>query len=126
MNTYIENYGFTKTVINDNKHKTDHQIEWVGDYDGNIANIQLNIDDDGSKKFVSMQLDNDDLMKILGVQPVAMSLENRLSQDFLGKPYSPIALEGALIKRKKTRKRRRHHKKHQTRHHSASKRKRTY
>lgn len=126
MNTYIENYGFTKTVIKDNKHKIKNEVKWMGDYDGNIANIQFDINDNGSKEFVSMQLDNNDLMKLLGVQPIEISLENRLSQDFLGKPYSPITLEGALIKRKKTRKHRRHHKKHQKGYSSASKRRRSY
>lgn len=114
MSTYIKNYGITKTIIQDNHHKIDNQIKWFGDYDGNMANIQLDIDDNGSKEFVSMKLDNNDLMKLLGIQSIELPLEQRLSRDFLDKPYKPIPinLEGALI-RKKTRKHRsrRHHKK---------------
>lgn len=124
MSSYIQNYGITKTVIKDNEHKLNHEIKWMGDYDGKMANIQFDINDNGSKEFVSMQLDNTDLMKLLGVQPIQMSLEERLSQDFLGKSYNkykPITLEGALIK-KKTRKHRQHHKKHHKRHRSLKRR----
>lgn len=128
MSTYIKNYGITKTIIKENGHKLNHQIKWMGDYDGNNANIQLDIDNNGSKEFVSMELDNDDLMKMLGVQPVEMSLDKRLSRDFLGESYTykPIVLEGTLIK-KKTRKHRRHRKKHHRRHNSShSKKRRTH
>ena len=123
MSTYIKNYGITKTFIKDNEHKLNHEIQWMGDYDGQTANIHFDIDDNGSKEFVSMQLDNNDLMKLLGVQPVQMPLEERLSQKFLGKSYKykPITLEGALIKRK-THKHRRHHKKHHKKHRSSKKR----
>ena len=129
MSSYIKNYGITKTIIKDNEHKLNHEVKWMGDYDGEIANIQFDINDNGSKEFVSMQLNNTDLMKLLGVQPIQMSLEERLSQDFLGKSYNnykPITLEGALIKRK-TRKHRQHHKKHHKRHRSPnSKKRRSY
>ena len=39
MPTYVENYGFTKTLIKDKNHKIKHEVKWVGDYDGNVANI---------------------------------------------------------------------------------------
>lgn len=123
MSTYIKNYGITKTFIKDNDYKLAQEIQWMGDYDGQTANIRFNIDDDGSKKFVSMQLDNNDLIKLLGVQSIQMPLEERLSQKFLGEAYKykPITLEGALIK-KKTRKHRRHHKKYHKKHRSSKKR----
>ena len=121
MSTYIQNYGITKTLIKDSEHNLDldHQIKWVSNYDGNNANIALDINNNGSKEFVSMKLDNDDLMKLLGIQPVEMSLENRLSRDFLSKSYKPIALEGALIKRRKTRK-------HKNKKHYRNHKRRTY
>lgn len=127
MSSYIKNYGITKTVIQDNNGNLNQQIKWMGDYDGKTANIQFDIEDDDSKKVVSMELDNNDLMKLLGVQPVEMSLEKRLSRDFLDNTYTykPITLEGALIKRRKTRKHGRHHKKHHKRRNSLKKR-RTY
>lgn len=111
MPTHIENYGFTKTTIKDHEHKLNHEIKWIGDYDGHIANIQYDINDNGSKEFVSMQLDNNDIKQLLGVQPIEIPLEQRLSHDFLGQPYKPIILEGALIKKRKTHKHRKHHNK---------------
>jgi hypothetical protein len=47
-----------------------------------------------------MELDNNDLMNILGIQPVQIPLEQRLTNDFFVEPYRPITLEGALTKRK--------------------------
>ena len=108
MSTYIENYGFTKTVVKDNKRKFKNEMKWVSDYDGKHANIDLNINENGLKKNVSMTLNNDDLMELLGIQPVEIPLEQRLSMDFLGRgtSFKPITLEGALIKKRKTRKHR--------------------
>ena len=126
MSTYIKNYGITKTIIQDNNHKSNQLIKWMGDYDGKNANVQFDIDNDGSKEFVSMELDNNDLMKLLGIQPVEMSLEKRLYHDFLDEPYvyRPITLEGALIKRRKTRKNRKPNKRHHRRHHYSHSKKR--
>ena len=114
MSTYIQNYGITKTYIKDKNRKIKNEIKWVGDYDGNKANINLDINDNGNREFVSMQLDKEQLINILGIQPVEMSLEKRLTNDFLKDPYNPITLEGALTKRKtrKHRKRISHKHKH--------------
>jgi len=114
MSTYIQNYGITKTYIKDKNRKIKNEIKWVGDYDGNKANINLDINDNGNREFVSMQLDKDQLINILGIQPVEISLEKRLTNDFLKDSYKPITLEGALTKRKtrKHRKRISHKHKH--------------
>ena len=72
MPTHIQNYGFTKTYIKDNNNNLQNEVKWIGDYDGDKANIQLDINDNGDKKLVSIQLDNNDIMNILGVQPVKM------------------------------------------------------
>ena len=97
MPTHIQNYGFTKTYINNNNNNLQNEIKWMGDYDGDKADIQLDTNDNGNKQLVSMQLDNNDIMNLFGIQPVKMSLDNRLTNDFLN---TPITLEGALIKKK--------------------------
>lgn len=114
MTTYVENYGFTKTVIKNNKHKFKNEMKWVSDYDGDQANINLDINENGVKKNVTMTLNNNELMDLLGIQPVETPLEQRLSMDFLGHPqnFQPIYLEGALTKRRKYRKRKKTHRKH--------------
>ena len=113
MPTYIQNYGFTKTYIKDNNKKVKNELQWIGDYDGNKANVKLDINDNGIKKVVSMQLDNNDLMNILGIQPIQKPLEQRLTNDFLDESYTPITLEGVLTKRKT--------RKHSSRKHSSRK-----
>jgi len=83
MTTSIQNYGFTKTFIRDNNNSKTNDIKWMGNYDGKLAKIDVNIDDNGHKEHIHMQLNNDDILELLGVQPVEMTLENRLKNDFL-------------------------------------------
>jgi hypothetical protein len=98
MPSYVQNYGFTKTLFKDNDNNVfDNIVKWKGDYDGKLANIDVDINDNGNREFVSMKLNNNDIRNIFGIKPVEVSLEKRLAKDFL---YKPITLEGALTKRK--------------------------
>ena len=114
--SYIQNYGFSKTQINNGKY---NEVEWIGDYDGKIANINIDINNNGSRDIVSMKLNNNDLVQLFGVQPVQIPLEKRLMNDFLSKP---MVLEGALKTRhrrhhrSRSRRHRRHRKKSHRRH----------
>ena len=83
MSTRIQNYGFTKTYLQENNKKRENSIKWIGDYDGNMAKVQLDINDNGHKEVVNMKLNNNELMNLLGVQPVQIPLEERLVNDFL-------------------------------------------
>ena len=87
----MQNFGFAKTIINKNNKKTKNEIMWNGDYNGNIANIEVNMNDNGHREIVKMKLDNNDILNILGVQPINIPLEQRLQTDFLDEPFS---LEG--------------------------------
>jgi len=87
----MQNFGFAKTIINKNNKKTKNEIMWNGDYNGNIANIEVNMNDNGHREIVKMKLDNNDILNILGVQPINISLEQRLQTDFLDEQFS---LEG--------------------------------
>ena len=110
--SYIQNYGFTQTLIQDNNNIVNNEIQWKGNYDGNIANIDVGINDNGNTELISMQLNNTDLKHIFGVQPIQIPLHTRLMNDFLlKKSYKPITLEGALNKKKT--KQYTHRKKHQ-------------
>jgi len=100
MTTYIQNYGLTKTIVKENNNKPiENEIKWIGDYDGDIANIQLAMNENGHTDLIKMQLNNDDLANLLGVQPVEKSLDKRLMDDFLksndiGMGIQPITLDG--------------------------------
>ena len=99
MSIYIKNYGFTKTSIQKNNKKSNNEIKWTADYDGKMANLDVAINDgDHHKEELSMQLDNNDLMHLLGYQPVNMSLEDRLTNDFMIKDDN--LLEGVSINKR--------------------------
>jgi hypothetical protein len=106
MPPYIQNYGFTKTLFqDDDNNEINNMVKWEGDYDGKLANIDIDINDNGKRKLVSMQLNNNDIRNMFGIKPVEGSLEKRLTKDFLHNTtskskYKPITLEGALIKPK--------------------------
>ena len=110
MPSYIQNYGFTKTLFqDDDNNEFNNMVKWKGEYDGKLANIDVDINDNGNREFVSMQLNNNDIRNMFGIQPVEGSLEKRLTKDFL---YKPITLEGALIQPKSHRHRHKSHKTH--------------
>jgi len=103
MSIYIKNYGFTKTSIQKNNKKSNNEIKWTADYDGKMANLDVAINDgDHHKEELSMQLDNNDLMHLLGYQPVNMSLEDRLTNDFMMKDDD--LLEGESINKRLSKK----------------------
>lgn len=108
--TTIQNYGFTKTLVNDNNKIFNNEIKWEGDYNGSNANIYVDINDNGKKEVIQMKLNNDDIKEIFGISSVEIPLEKRLKHDFLDQTVfrtknipTSIVLEGALTN-KKTRK----------------------
>ena len=116
----MQNYGFAKTIINKNNKKTKNEIMWNGDYNGNIANIEVNMNDNGNREIIKMQLDNNDILNMLGVQPINIPLEQRLQTDFLdahkfqaldNRSHNRIKYLNSHSKSKKTKHRRIRHKK---------------
>jgi hypothetical protein len=47
LDTYIKNRGSTKTIIHDNNQNNINQINWDADYDGQNANISLDLTNNG-------------------------------------------------------------------------------
>ena len=116
----MQNYGFAKTIINKNNKKTKNEIMWNGDYNGNIANIEVNMNDNGNREIIKMQLDNNDILNMLGVQPINIPLEQRLQSDFLdahkfqaldNRSHNRIKYLNSHNKSKKTKHKRIRHKK---------------
>jgi hypothetical protein len=108
MNTYIQNYGFTKTYINTNGKKEENELQWIGDYDGEKAHIQLDINNNGEKELMNLELDNNDIMGLLSANSVDRPIDERLTDDFLMFDNGVIAVLPPPIKQ--TRKRRFRHK----------------
>ena len=85
-----QNYGFTKTLIRDNNcNILQHNMFKLNeDDDGNIANINISINN--NEEFV---ITNNELTNILNIQPVEISLDKRLITQFLPhKLYKPHKL----------------------------------
>lgn len=85
MNTFIQNEGFTKTYINNNNEKYSNEMKWDGKYDGKLAKLNLNMNNNGKKEFVHMELNNQDLLNILNNKTVDIPIHKRLESDFLFK-----------------------------------------
>jgi len=83
MTTYIKNKGVTQTVFSNNNHKTRNEIKWNAAYDGDYANIKVDLNDNGKKNKYRMQLNNQDLANLLSIPAVNKPLDSRLHQDFL-------------------------------------------
>ena len=83
MQSYIENKGITKTIINKNGNKDENEIKWKANYDGKKADIKMNFSKNCKKNKMHLQLNNSDLASILGVRPIPIPLEKRLASDFL-------------------------------------------
>lgn len=82
LETYIKNRGMTKTLIHSNNKNQINEINWDADYDGNRANIDLDIANHGHHNKLHFTLDNNDLANILNVNSINLPLHQRLKNDF--------------------------------------------
>ena len=83
LSTFIKNKGMSKTIIHNNNKNYYNEMEWDADYDGEKANISLDIDDNGSKGHIEMKMNNDEIAEILNIPSVDKTLDKRLHSDFL-------------------------------------------
>jgi len=116
--TFIKNKGITQTFIQDNNHKHINKSSWDAEYDGNAANISVDLNDNGHKKHYDIQLDNDDLANILNIKGVDTDLDKRLINDYkkrnINKPIYeknilPLSLPLMISNEKHTKKRYKHY-----------------
>lgn len=86
MKSIIINKGITKTAFvespNGKPKIINNEIKWDANYDGNLANISVNIDKNGKKKHIDMKLTNDDLSRLLSIPSVDKNIDKRLMNDF--------------------------------------------
>lgn len=82
LNTFIKNRGSTKTIIHDNNKNKVNVMEWDADYDGNEANVSLDLINNGKTKHYNIKLDNKDLANILSIASVKKPIHKRLESDF--------------------------------------------
>ena len=83
LDTFIKNKGITKTIIHNKNKNYYNEIHWDADYDGENANLSLNIDDNGNKEYMKMKMNNDELAELLNIPSQNNMLDKRLYNDFL-------------------------------------------
>ena len=82
-NTYAKSTGTAKLYLQKHGDRHSSNVNWNMDYDGELADIDLDVTVDGEKDRYNIVLDNDDLTEILHKQSVKKPLEQRLYDDYL-------------------------------------------
>jgi hypothetical protein len=78
------NVGSTNTTIRNNNKTTNSSIKWTGNYNGKLANIHVDVNDNGRKENMDIKLTNEDLTQLLGYPSIEKQIDARLFDDFLG------------------------------------------
>ena len=81
--TYIKTTGSAKAYVQRGMHRNANEVSWDVDYNGDNADIDLNIDYNGETTHYKAILSNEDLANLLNIPSVNEPLENRLQNDFL-------------------------------------------
>ena len=81
--TYIKTMGSAKAYIQRGMQRDAKEINWDVDYNGDNADIDLDIGSNGEMTHYKAVLSNEDLANLLNIPSVNQPLENRLQNDFL-------------------------------------------
>ena len=99
LQTFIKNKGITKTIIHNNNNNRNeiNEIKWDADYNGDKANISIDMNENNGKivKHYDIELDNENLAELLSIPSVNLPLEKRLLRDFkkTKKNIKPMLIE---------------------------------
>jgi len=81
--TYIKTMGSAKAYIQHGMHRDAKEVNWDVNYNGDNADIDLDIGHNGEMTHYKAVLSNEDLANLLNIPSVNEPLENRLQNDFL-------------------------------------------
>jgi hypothetical protein len=81
--TYIKTMGTAKAYIQRGTQRDAKVVNWDVDYNGDNADIDLDIGSNGEMTHYKAILSNEDLANLLNIPSVNEPLENRLQNDFL-------------------------------------------
>ena len=97
LDTYIKNRGSTKTIIHKNNHNSINEINWDADYDGQNVNLSLDLTENGKHGHYDVQLDNNDLARLLTIPSVNLPIHKRLERDFQYNNTRPQLVDPRMI-----------------------------
>jgi len=81
---FIKNVGSTETTYKENnKLPKRSSLKWNGNYDGNIAKINVSINDNGKRKKSKINLTNDEIISIISNHVNTTPIDERLFNDLL-------------------------------------------
>jgi len=97
----IINKGNIQNSIYNNNKYNNSRIVWDASYDGELAKVDMNINDNGIKKHINMSLNNEDLADLLNVPSINEDLHKRIKKDFekknnlqnKSKSFEPLFIE---------------------------------
>jgi len=76
---YVQTIGTSETYVKNNNRKSESKIKWMGDYNGEDAKLQVDINNDNKRKVYNFKMNNEQLSHLLGMPPANMSLEAQMS-----------------------------------------------
>jgi hypothetical protein len=109
MDSYLQNYGQSKTIVDGN---IIDDVKWNAIYDGDVLDLEAKRNDES----IYIQMDTDEIMKLLEVPANNKTIDQRLKDDLLHPiRVEPIIIEEMRVPLIKERKHTSHSKKHKKR-----------
>ena len=76
---YVQTIGTSETYVKNKNRKSESKIKWMGDYNGEDAKLQVDVNNDNKRKVYNFKMNNQQLGHLLGMPPANMSLEAQMS-----------------------------------------------
>jgi hypothetical protein len=79
---FMHESGINQSFLTINGKKKFNNFKWDADYNGKVANIILDSNNNGKKKLYNFILDNNDLVNMLNINTSDIPIDKRLNDDF--------------------------------------------
>ena len=80
--TQFQSQGFMKTMIMNGSLSNQRDMEWNSQYDGKKADLNLMMNNNGKKEKYHIQMNNQEIERLLSQPSINYPLDKRLINDF--------------------------------------------
>lgn len=101
MPNFVQSFGVVQSSFAKGNKKSQRAVKWVGNYDGNMADVQIAVNDNGNQENVRIKMDNEDIINLLNIPSNNVALEQRLITDFPSEKKSKKARKNKSTKKNK-------------------------